>query len=988
MLRFQRLASSYAQAQVLRKYPVGGILHGYEVRRVLPVPELMLTAVDLVHKQTGSEHLHIDSADKNNTFSISFKTNPPDCTGVPHILEHTTLCGSQKYPVRDPFFKMLNRSLSNFMNAMTAHDYTFFPFSTTNETDFKNLRDVYIDATLNPLLKIEDFFQEGWRLEHSDVTDPKSPIEFKGVVYNEMKGQISNANYYFWNKFQESIYPSLNNSGGDPSKITNLTYENLVDFHSKNYHPSNSRTYTYGNLPLEDTLQFLNKKFAGYGKRNRNKSVLKPISLDSITTIETTGQIDPMLPLDKQTKSSMTWLCGSPDNFYETFLLGIIGNLLLDGHSSTLYKKLIETGLGTDFSVNTGMETTTESNFFTVGLNGISDAAVLKDEVLKTLKLILDEPINNNRVEAIIQQLELSKKDQKSEFGLLLLYSIIPGWSNARDPFNNLLFEETIARFREDWDKKGNELFKDIIRKYIIDKPYFQFTMKGSENFSAELEKEEAERLKAKVTRLDEDDKKIIFKRGAHLQALQNEKEDISCLPSLKVEEIPRTSDVYPVVSDSNIKHRITETNGITYLRGKINLDKKIPEHLFPLLPLFSDCLTHLGTKTEEYSKIEEAMKLYTGGISTHVDVGSDPITSHPNLLFRFDGWALNSKTDKVTEIWEKLLVNTDFKQNSEKIKVLIKSMVSSNTSSIAESGHSFARSYSSAHLSTTRAINEVFHGISQVQLLNKLAMTLENEELFQTEIVDKLVELQKYMMDSNEVQFFVTTDSIQQVAKVKQELDTFVGSLSPIEKNGGVNIESYPKLAQKPGVMSTLINFPFQVHYSGSSLPGVPYTHNDGAPLQVLSSMLTYKYLHKEIREKGGAYGGGATYSALDGIFSFYSYRDPDPIRSLETFHNCGQYVLENLKWDTADLNEAKLTLFQQVDAPISRKSEGTIYFHSGVTDEMRQKRREQLLDTSLIDIHRVAEKYLLNKKPINAVVGPEIEGKTVPPTWDVINF
>lgn len=208
MLRFQRFASSYAQAQAVRKYPVGGIFHGYEVRRILPVPELRLTAVDLVHSQTGAEHLHIDRDDKNNVFSIAFKTNPPDSTGVPHILEHTTLCGSVKYPVRDPFFKMLNKSLANFMNAMTGPDYTFFPFSTTNPQDFANLRGVYLDSTLNPLLKQEDFDQEGWRLEHKNITDPESNIVFKGVVYNEMKGQISNANYYFWSKFQQSIYPS------------------------------------------------------------------------------------------------------------------------------------------------------------------------------------------------------------------------------------------------------------------------------------------------------------------------------------------------------------------------------------------------------------------------------------------------------------------------------------------------------------------------------------------------------------------------------------------------------------------------------------------------------------------------------------------------------------------------------------------------------------------------------------------------------------
>lgn len=974
MLQALRHSSSYAQSKVLRKYPVGAVLHGYEVKRVLPVPEFKLTAVDLQHQQTGSQHLHIDRQDNNNVFSIGFKTNPPDSTGVPHILEHTTLCGSYKYPVRDPFFKMLNRSLANFMNAMTGHDYTFYPFATTNEADFRNLRDVYLDATLNPLLNQQDFLQEGWRLEHSAVEDPKSDIVFKGVVYNEMKGQVSNANYYFWIKFQESIYPSLNNSGGDPTKMTDLQYQDLIEFHQLNYHPSNAKTFTYGNFDLQNTLQRLNKEFQGYGKRVPRKKELLPIQMNDDVVVVTEGQVDPMLPPNKQIKTSVSWICGKPEDTYQTFLLKILGNLLLDGHSSPFYKKLIESGLAYDFSVNTGVESQTAANFVTIGVQGCAEVDSIYETIDKVWKEVLEQPFEGTRIEAIIQQLELSKKDQKSDFGLQLLYSVLPGWVNKTDPFDTLLFDEILERFQEDWATKGDNLLKDLIREYIIDKPVFKFTMKGSESFSKKLEEEEAQRLQKKLDALDEDDKVVIFERGKQLQKLQDLKEDLSCLPSLDISSISREGKTYPLIESSNILNRITDTNGITYIRAKRLLNHHIPRELYPFLPLYADALTNLGTTTEDFSDIEEQIKLHTGGISTRISVNPDAQTGKPMLLFQFDGWSLNSKTEHIFAFWQKLLCETDFQKHKGKLKVLIRSLASSNTASVADSGHVFARNFSAAHLSVTKAINESLNGIEQLQLINKLSQSLDDDAVFEKEVVEKLMELHSYINGSSDMKFMVTTDSHPQAKNVEQQINAFTQVLPKESRSSEFYSENYAILdnSGKP----TLLQFPFQVHYTAKCYPGVSYTHPDGAKLQILSNMLTHKYLHREIREKGGAYGGGATYSALDGTFSFYSYRDPHALNSLSTFDNVPEFVLKNSKWAESDLNEAKLSIFQQVDSPMSAKNEGTTLFHYEVTDEMKQRRREQLLDVNLEDVRHVAEKYLLEnkQKSVATVVGPEI--------------
>ncbi|KAH0266265.1 hypothetical protein KCU84_g20908, partial [Aureobasidium melanogenum] len=377
------LRRTYASVTDLSNYPKpGDQLHGFTLKRAKHVPELELTALQFTHERTGADYLHIARDDQNNVFSIGFKTNPPDATGVPHILEHTTLCGSQKFPVRDPFFKMLPRSLSNFMNAFTSSDHTTYPFATTNAQDFKNLMGVYLDATLHPLLKEHDFTQEGWRLgpENPQAENPSSDdIIFKGVVYNEMKGQMSDSQYLYYIRFHENLFPAINNSGGDPQKMTDLTYEQLKKFHADHYHPSNAKVLTYGNLPLTDHLQSIGKELDNFSRISIDSDIKVPESLDNGPRYVTVkGPLDPLNSADSQFKTSVTWLMGDTSNVLENFSLSIISSLLMDGYGSPLYRNLIEAGLGPDFSPNTGFDGSGKRGVFSVGLNGVKQENVPK----------------------------------------------------------------------------------------------------------------------------------------------------------------------------------------------------------------------------------------------------------------------------------------------------------------------------------------------------------------------------------------------------------------------------------------------------------------------------------------------------------------------------------------------------------------------------------------------------------------------------------
>lgn len=963
---FRTTSGVFARA----KYTVGDKLAGYTIQRAEEVAEFNLTAVELAHDQTGSRHLHIDRQDQNNVFGIAFKTNPPNSTGLPHILEHTTLCGSEKYPVRDPFFKMLNRSLSNFMNAMTGHDYTFYPFATTNVKDFDNLMNVYLDATLHPLLTSEDFYQEGWRLEHEETKNKQTPLTFKGVVYNEMKGQVSDSSYYFWIKFQEAIYPSLNNSGGDPQKITDLSHEDLVDFQSKFYHPSNSYTYTYGNIPLKDHLAKINEAFQTFGKRPIKNTIKEPIKLTSERQVfEIDGPVDPMVPLEQQYKSSLTWYAGKPSDIYDTFLLKIVSTLLMDGHSSPLYQKLVESGYGTDFAINSGADSMSAINLFTVGLNGLTKekSDKLDDTVNQVLQDAYEEGFADKKIKAIIHQLELSKKMESAKFGLNVLSSIVPGWVNEVDPINTLNWNNIVVRFNEEYKLHGDQILKDVMLKYVMKKPYFKYVMKPSEKLAEEIKLEELTRLEQKVSKLTDEDKEVIYERGVHLLEKQEEVEDLSVLPSVNVSDINREAPYVRInhrnVQDVHFQTRLSpKTNGLTYMRASksISIDE-LDQDLIKYLPLFSSALTNLGTKKRDMAELEDEIKLFTGGLSANfMTHGSAHNPNNSFLKFNFNGVSLNGNFEKMLSLWKELLMETDF-TNIAKLSTLVKSMTSDNLSDVVSSGHAYARTHATSKISDVGLIQEKIGGIENIQFLSELGK-LEACGQLDTEVVPKLEKIRDGILSNASSGFkYGLTTSKDQINAHEQEICKFNKSLGL----NGYKLSPYEITREQHSTLiknNDFIEIPSQVSFAGLALNGPGYTERDASSLQVLSQLMTFKYLHGEIREKGGAYGGGASFDALNGLFSFYSYRDPKPFNSVEIFQNSAKVIGDRISSEEItdlDLEQAKLTIFQKLDAPISVREEGLGEFHYHIDEEMKQERRENLLDCSLDDVKEVSEKY-----------------------------
>ncbi|KAI9309488.1 peptidase M16C associated-domain-containing protein, partial [Cunninghamella echinulata] len=921
----------------------GDNIHGYEIQQIKRIEELDLVATILEHKQTGAKHLHINRNDNNNVFAVGFNTPVSNSTGVSHVLEHTTLCGSTRYPVHDPFFKMLNRSLASYMNALTGSDYTIYPFATTNFIDYKNLQSVYMDAVLHPLLNELDFKQEGWRLEFDDINDSSSSLNFKGVVYNEMKGRVSDQNYLHYKQALQALHSGTtyqHASGGDPKYITDLTYNELCEYHKNYYHPSNAKFYTYGNFPLDEHLATIHAKISGYDR-------ITPPSINKITP---------------------KWT--SPRKVFSTCALDP------HGHSSPMYKALVESQLGSAYSVNVGYNQGTRISNFTVGLQGVNSNEV-ESRIYEVLDQVKKNGFGKERIEAALHQMELGSKHKTARFGLTLMHGITPGWNNGADPIDLLRINKHVNRLRN--ELQHAPIFESLIDKYLLgNKHVLTFIMQPDVYYTAKLHNEETHRLSAKLAPLTLEEKQYILDQGQLLSKKQSRKEvdDVSCLPTLQLNDISlkqQKIELDHIGLGTPVQWRNTSTNGITYVKAIFTLPQ-LTDEIKQYVPLFCGALKNLGTKSHSMADLDDQIRLYTGSFG----ISSNSSTNHSDLdsleeSVMITGNCLDNNIGKMYNLMSQLIQETNF-DNINKLKTLIKSKTSYLNNSIINSGHAYASTYSSSTITPASASNEILTGLSQIKFMNKLN-TLANL----SDVVEKLKYLATLIIHQSSMRVAITcgeeamNENISHLSTLINRLPKHAASNNPL-----TDVYSF-----NPSFKNTFYPIQSSVNFSAKSLRGVQYTHPDSAKLQVLSSLLTSHYLHREIREKNGAYGGGATYSGLNGIFTFYSYRDPKLMSTIDTYNHAVDWI-QKQNFTDQDMTEAKLSIFKQIDAPVNVSSEGMIQFIHGVSDYMRQIRREQLLKVTQNDIQHVANIYL-NQQYNTTILGNEKFAKELIGKWNI---
>jgi hypothetical protein len=545
-----------------------------------------------------------------------------------------------------------------------------------------------------------------------------------------------------------------------------------------------------------------------------------------------------------------------------------------------------------------------------------------------------------------------------------MLNRLKPKWFNGTDPFDSLAWSDTITQFQANMAKGG--YLEGLIEKYLLNDNTLTFTMAPSATYGEELVREEQERLSSRIQKAIKEAgseakaREHFEKQEQDLLVEQNKTntEDLSCLPTVYVKDIPRTKEPITVrdavTEDVQVQWREAPTNGLTYFRA-INTLNNLPDDLRELIPLFTDSIMRLGTKDMTTEQLEDLIKLKTGGVSVGYHSTPSPTDFHDSTEgIIFTGMALDRNVPIMFDILKKIILETNFDspEAALRIRQLLQASADGVVNDVAGSGHRFAMGFAEAGLTRNAWLKQQVSGLSQVKLITSLASRPESDKL--EDVINKLKQIQVFALAGGNMRAAITCGS-EGVQDNTASLAKFVSGLPSIPREQPVE----PRKLQQDS--KTFFPLPYQVYYGGLAVPTVSYTSPEGAPLQILSQLLTHKHLHHEIREKGGAYGGGAYSRALDGLFGFYSYRDPNPQNTLGIMRNAGRFATER-QWTDRDLEEAKISVFQGVDAPQSVNSEGMGRFLSGVTEEMKQKKREELLDVTKDQVRDVAQKFLVD--------------------------
>lgn len=966
--RFNSSSILKKKESVPKSIQPGKTLHGFLCSEVEHIKEYNLTAYFLTHEKTKTEYLHLERDDSNNVFSVGFRTTPLDSMGTPHILEHTVLCGSEKYPVRDPFFKMLNRSLATYMNALTGPDYTFYPFSSQNEVDYRNLQKVYLDAVFKPNLSRLDFLQEGWRLEHSKVDDKNSELTFKGVVYNEMKGAFSETSSLFGQKFINAILPKGTYgyvSGGDPLHIPELTHEYLKNFHKTYYHPSNARIYSYGNFPLEANLKFVNESYLSkYDYLDPRDTIVSrqerwkaPKKANISCRVDQYGG-----PIEKQNQIAIGYVMSDITSIYETFMLTALAELMIIGPNSAFYKSLIEKNISGGYNSLTGYDNQIRDTLFAVGLKDVEKTNFDNVEKIanQTIQEIFDKGFEKSHIESVLHGFELSIKHQSPKFGLNVLFNLMPLWNHNGPVLSALKVNELLDKLKANLMQPN--YVKEVIEKYfILNNHKLIMTMQPDPKFDDIFTEAEAKLLKSKIAALKPEQKEQIHKDGLELAKAQKENQNLDVLPCLKIDEITLNKTAPPLkhTASESIPLQLCEanTNGVTYFKGVLGTDS-LNETQRQLLPFFNYIIDKFDTKNYNYRDFDKFISKSTSGLSfvTHITEHIDQQGLYEQGVL-ISSHCLDENLPKMLDIWNEIFSKPNF-ENSERMAMLLNNYCSSLSNGIIDSGHTYAMQAARSLISSVDECKESLLGLRHVMIMQEIQKSLKIDQI--QNLIDEIGHNTLKGHNLRAAFHYCNTNK-----DIHNHVNSFCQGLCKDDANKELNRINWSESTDMPkenrGVHISM-NIP--VNFCAKVIPAVPYTDPDYAKLRVLSRFLTSKYLHPIVREQNGAYGGGAMLT-MDGIFNYYSYRDPNSRVTLDVFDGTAEWMDKNKNLvDDQNLFEAKLSILQSMDQPVAEYMKGIDLFLYGLSYDIWKTQRERVLAVKKEDLIEVCQKYLSKDK------------------------
>jgi Zn-dependent M16 (insulinase) family peptidase len=956
------------------------LLHGFRLVNEAEVVELAASARIFEHETTGARVLCLQNADENKVFGISFRTPPADSTGLPHILEHSVLCGSRKFPVKEPFVELLKGSLQTFLNALTFPDKTCYPVASANQRDFRNLMDVYLDAVFFPRLTPLTLKQEGWHYEPADSFAQDRALEYKGVVFNEMKGAYSSPDGLLAELSQQSVFPgncySLD-SGGDPAVIPDLTFERFEAFHKRHYHPSNSYTMLYGDYDEGGCLELLDAYFAEFGRGEPSEEIALQPPLSGAARVERS------FAADEDAGAMFTVNYGLPDADPDlTLRMEVLEHLLIGLPSSPLRKALLDSGLGEDLA-GIGLETDLRQMYFSVGLKGVEPGRVAEAEaVIASVLESLSRAVPKHDVEAAVNSVEFDLRENNTGSyprGLSIMFRALSSWLYGGDPLAPLAWSEPLKRLKKEVDD-GLPVFEKLIGTHFLNNPHRTVVLLAPDPALGErLAEEERQRLDTARAAMAEDDLLRIEREAAELHELQGREdapEALATIPRLGLEDLPRYNRHIPIEAyekgEAKTFLHTMDTSGIVYLDLGFDL-RALPDRLMGYVPVFGRALLEMGTDNQDYVSLQNRIARKTGGIEPQTFTaqplpeasGAPGAQAVAKLFLR--GKATAERAEDLVEILLEVLMLGRF-DNQERFRQIVLEAKARFEQRLVPSGHALVAARLRARMNEAGWIGEQLSGATQLFFLRDLARKVDEDY---AAVLADLEEIRDRIFSNQSLVINITAEEAD-FMRVNPGIAALTRALPDIGSTLGRSRErAIPAFARFEG-----LRIPAQVNFVGKGVNLAASGIDLSGGSEVASRFLRTAYLWDRVRVQGGAYGAFSLFDRIGATLNFVSYRDPNLEKTVAAFDGVGEHLLRTaLSHD--DIEKSIIGTIGAMDEYLLPDAKGFVSMTralTGVTPDWRQRVREEVLSTSSRDFRHFAEAaYVLARQGDVVVLGGE---------------
>lgn len=932
----------------------GAMVHGFQIDRAVYVKELDSQAYEMHHVQSGARLLYIQNEDDNKVFSISFRTTPTDSTGVPHICEHSTLCGSRKFPLKEPFVELVKGSLNTFLNAMTFPDKTMYPVASRNAIDFKNLMDVYLDAVFFPnmLTDKEVLMQEGW---HYEMESADSPLTYSGVVYNEMKGVFSSPDAQLERHVMDNLFPDTTygvESGGDPDCIPQLTQEAFAAFHAKYYHPANSYIFLYGDMDMDQTLAFMDDEYLSHFQvETIDSAITRQIPAGSVITSYPYGIAKEEKTAHK-TLHSLTYVIDDAIDPTLGLAFKVLTYVLLQSPAAPLKKALVDAGVGKDISGD--FQDGLLQPLWGISINGSEPDA--QERILPVVRRVLEDMVANgvdktmlegalNRVEFTLREADFAGRPK----GLIYGIRCMDTWLYDKDPLEPLRYEGALQTLREGMQ---NGYYENILQKYILDNPYFALvSLVPQPGLTEEHDRKMAEKLAAYKATLSADDIQAIMAATQALkkrQATPDSPEALMTIPTLSRSDLERQAEAIVMHEEDtagiHLCHVPDVTNGITYLNAYFDLHGLTAADI-PYVYLLSDLLGDLDTRKHSYTEMASLIDLYTGGIDSAVSAFSNRTDNKTYMpVFKIKSKMLSANLDQGISLLKEISLDTIF-TNTDRLIELIEEIKAGWDMDAFRRGHTIVMHRVLSYVSPVEAFCDAGE-LSYYEFISQIAAHIHENS---AAVADRLKKTMQKIFTQAAMTLEITSSEADK-EKAAALLPTWTQALP-----AGTKQTALCQLAltrKNEGIMTS-----GKVQYvaKGGNFRDHGYAYTGS--LMVLDTILQYGYLWTKIRVQGGAYGAFTRFYD-NGDMVLCSYRDPNLGHSVEAYDALADY-LEGFDVSDREMTKYVIGTLSRIDIPLTpslRGDKAMNRYFTGTTQADAQKRRDQLLQTTAADIRALA--------------------------------